>query len=58
MKKLVEVNNLDSGNIYMQITRGDGRPRNHNYLPYEEQNRLYQDVQPTITETIRKSKKV
>lgn len=36
-EKLVEVNELDSGNIYMQITRGDGRERNHNYLPYEEQ---------------------
>lgn len=35
---LVEANNLDSGNIYMQITRGDGMARNHNYQPFEEQN--------------------
>lgn len=36
-EKMVEANQLDSGNIYMQITRGDGMARNHNYPPYEEQ---------------------
>lgn len=37
-EQMVEANSLDSGNVYMQITRGDGKPRNHNYPPVEEQN--------------------
>lgn len=34
---LVEANKLDSGNVYIQFTRGDNAPRNHNYLPYDQQ---------------------
>lgn len=31
LTKLIEVNNIDIGNIYMQLTRGIGIPRNHSY---------------------------
>ncbi|MEK6190571.1 MAG: D-amino-acid transaminase [Carnobacterium alterfunditum] len=31
LSKLIEVNNIDIGNIYMQLTRGIGIPRNHSY---------------------------
>lgn len=34
---LVSANKLVNGNVYMQFTRGDDRPRNHNYPPVEEQ---------------------
>ena len=34
---LVEANDLDSGNVYMQFTRGDGKPRNHNYPDFKDQ---------------------
>lgn len=34
---LLEANALVNGNVYMQFTRGDDRPRNHNYPPIEEQ---------------------
>ncbi len=31
LSKLIQVNNIDTGNIYMQLTRGIGIPRNHSY---------------------------
>lgn len=31
LSKLLQVNNIDTGNIYMQLTRGIGIPRNHSY---------------------------
>ena len=36
-EEMVRANELDSGNIYIQITRGDGAARNHNYPPYDQQ---------------------
>lgn len=36
-EEMVRANELDSGNIYIQITRGDGTARNHNYPPYDQQ---------------------
>ena len=31
LSKLIQVNNIDTGNVYMQVTRGIGIPRNHPY---------------------------
>lgn len=31
LSKLIEENGIDTGNVYMQITRGIGIPRNHTY---------------------------
>lgn len=31
LTKLIQVNNIDTGNVYMQLTRGIGIPRNHSY---------------------------
>lgn len=34
---LIEANELDSGNVYIQLTRGDGKVRNHLYPEFEDQ---------------------
>ena len=31
LTKLIQVNNIDTGNVYMQLTRGIGIPRHHSY---------------------------
>lgn len=31
LSKLIQVNEIDTGNVYMQLTRGIGIPRNHSY---------------------------
>lgn len=31
LSKLIQENNIDTGNVYMQLTRGIGIPRNHSY---------------------------
>ena len=35
LSKLIEENGIDTGNVYMQLTRGIGIPRNHTYTDPE-----------------------
>jgi D-alanine transaminase len=36
-EQLIKANDLDSGNVYLQITRGDGIVRNHLYPEFKDQ---------------------
>lgn len=44
LSELIKINNIDTGNVYMQVTRGIGIPRNHPYPDPEE-------VSPVFTAT-------
>lgn len=40
-EKLVALNHIDNGYVYLQVTRGDGSLRNHGFLNFEDQHPVF-----------------